>query len=218
MKREKETGKSFLSGKKGGVIFIIGSLLSIGLFFAFARIVDFVIKTSEAEQPRNHLPFAEQPVPATQQATPNDSRIADASPKLGFYTSLMRKEDPPDRLTLNNKKPEAKQPPQEKQVSPPKTQEEQKISTDKKSPPVQPVSASAYYLQLGAFQQAAKAEVLMKELRSAGYRPHTDTITVQGKGKLIRVRIGPVQDLSAARTIATDIEKKTKRTVGITNK
>jgi cell division septation protein DedD len=218
MKREKETGKSFLSGKKGGVIFIIGSLLSIGLFFAFAQIVDFVIKKTEAEQPRTHLPFADQPAPSAHSASPDDSRAEDASPKLGFYTSLTRTDEPPERLTLNNQKPEAKKPAQEKQVSLPKPQEEQQINVDKKSLPAEPASASIYYLQLGAFQQTAKAEALLNELRSAGYRPHTDTITVQGKGKLIRVRIGPVQDLSAARTIATDIEKKTKRTVGITKK
>jgi cell division septation protein DedD len=217
MKREKETGKSFLSGKMGGFIFIIGSLLSIGLFFAFSRLVDFVIKKTEAEQPRNHLPFADQPAPATQNASPNDPPTADSSPKLGFYTSLMRKEDPPDRLTLNHKKPEAKAV-QAKIDQLPKPKEEQKIEADKYSLPAQPASASTYFLQLGAFQQAAKAETLMNELRSAGYRPHTDTITVQGKGKLIRVRIGPIQDLSEARNVATEIEKKTKRTVGISKK
>jgi cell division septation protein DedD len=217
MKREKETGKSFLSGKKGGFIFIIGSLLSIGLFFAFSRIVDFVIKKTEAEQPRNHLPFADQPAPSAQNASPNDSPTADSSPKLGFYTSLMRKEDPPDRLTLNHKKPEAKAV-QAKPDPLPKPKEEQKIDADKYSLPGQPASAGTYFLQLGAFQQAAKAETLMNELRSAGYRPHTDTITVQGKGKLIRVRIGPIQDLSEARNVATEIEKKTKRTVGISKK
>ena len=217
MKREKETGKSFLSGKKGGFIFIIGSLLSIGLFFAFSRLVDFVIKKTEAEQPRNHLPFADRPAPSAQNASPNDSPTADSSPKLGFYTSLMRKEDPPDRLTLNHKKPEAKAV-QAKPDPLPKPKEEQKIDADKYSLPAQPASASTYFLQLGAFQQAAKAETLMNELRSAGYRPHTDTITVQGKGKLIRVRIGPIQDLSEARNVATEIEKKTKRTVGISKK
>jgi cell division septation protein DedD len=217
MKREKETGKSFLTGKKGGFIFIIGSLVSIGLFFAFARIVDFVIKKTEAEQPRNNLPFADQPAPAAQNAPPNDSRAVDSSPKLGFYTSLMRKEDPPDRLTLNNKKPEAKAL-QAKPVSLPKPQEEQKTDADKNSLPAQPASASAYFLQLGAFQQAAKAETLMDELRSAGYRPHTDTIAVQGKGKLIRVRIGPFQELSEAQKKAAEIERKTKRTVGISKK
>ena len=217
MKREKETGKSFLTGKKGGFIFIIGSLVSISLFFAFARIVDFVIKKTEAEQPRNPLPFADQPAPSAQDVSSKDSRIADSSPKLGFYTSLLRKEEPPDRLTLNNKKSEAKVV-QAKPVSLPKPQEEQKTDADKNRLPAQPASASSYFLQLGAFQQAAKAETLMNELRSAGYRPHTDTITVQGKGKLIRVRIGPIQDLSEARNVATEIEKKTKRTVGISKK
>jgi len=217
MKREKETGKSFLTGKKGGFLFIIGSLGSIGLFFAFAQIVDFVIKKSEAEQPRNHLPFADQPAPAAQNVSPKDSRTTDSSPKLGFYTSLMRKEEPPDRLTLNHKKPEAKAL-QAKPVPVPKPIEEQQIDANKNNTPDQTASASTYILQLGAFQKAAKAETVMNELRSAGYRPYTDTITVQGKGKLIRVRIGPIQDLSEARNIATEIEKKTKRTVGISKK
>jgi len=206
-----------LTGKKGGFIFIIGSLVSIGLFFAFARIVDFVIKKTEAEQPRNPLPFADQPAPSAQDVSSKDSRIADSSPKLGFYTSLMRKDDPPDRLTLNHKKPEAKAV-QAKPDPLPKTKEEQKIAADKYSLPGQPASASTYFLQLGAFQQAAKAETVMNELRSAGYRPHTDTITVQGKGRLIRVRIGPFQDLSEAKNAAAEIEKKTKRTVGISKK
>ena len=217
MKREKETGKSFLTGKKGGFLFIIGSLGSIGLFFAFAQIVDFVIKKSEAEQPRNHLPFADQPAPAAQNVSPKDSRTTDSSPKLGFYTSLMRKEEPPDRLTLNHKKPEAKAL-QAKPVPVPKPIEEQQIDANKNNTPDQTASASTYILQLGAFQKAAKAETVMNELRSAGYRPYTDTITVQGKGKLIRVRIGPIHDLSEARNIATEIEKKTKRTVGISKK
>jgi len=217
MKREKETGKSFLTGKKGGFLFIIGSLGSIGLFFAFAQIVDFVIKKSEAEQPRNHLPFADQPAPAAQNVSPKDSRTTDSSPKLGFYTSLMRKEEPPDRLTLNHKKPEAKAL-QAKPVPVPKPAEEQKTAADKNSTTDQPASASTYVLQLGAFQKSAKAETVMNELRSAGYRPYTDTITVQGKGTLIRVRIGPIHDLSEARNIATEIEKKTKRTVGISKK
>jgi cell division septation protein DedD len=41
---------------------------------------------------------------------------------------------------------------------------------------------------------------------------------VQGKGKLIRVRIGPFQELSEAQKKAAEIERKTKRTVGISKK
>ncbi len=217
MKRKKETGKSFLTGKKGGGLFIIGSLLSIGLFFAFAQIVDFVIKKTEAEQPRKLLPFAAQPAPSAQNAQPDDSRAADSKLKLGFYTSLLRKEEPPDRLTLNNKKPEAKAL-KENPAPRPKPTQEQKPAADKNSIPDQPASASTYVLQLGAFQQAAKAENVMHELRSAGYHPYTDSITVQGKGKLIRVRIGSFQDLSAAQRKAVEIEGKTRMPVVISKK
>jgi cell division septation protein DedD len=58
----------------------------------------------------------------------------------------------------------------------------------------------------------------MNELRSAGYRPYTDSITVPGKGKLIRVRIGLFHDLFDAQRKAAEIEGKTRIPVVISKK
>ena len=67
-----------------------------------------------------------------------------------------------------------------------------------------------YILQLGAFQKPEKAAALVNELKSKGYSPHTDTITVPGKGTLTRVRIGAFRDLSEAQRKAAEIESKVK--------
>lgn len=216
MKREKGIGKSCLSGKKGGIIFIIGSLASIVVFFAVARIVDIIVKKTERDPPRSILPFAEtQLPPAPRNSSTGDAPYDGVSPKLNFYTALRQNNNEAANTDLlNNKKNEPKSlltktpgdAPAPKQTTTPA----------EKNAAVQPTASQpTFVLQMGAYQRAAKAQSVVEILRRAGYHPYTDTIRVQGKGSLVRVRIGPFQDLAAAQKKAAEIEKKTKIPVGI---
>lgn len=216
MRREKEIGKSFLSGTKGGIIFISGSLASIALFFIMARCVDFVVKKSETDAPRTILPFTETQSPSVPSGgSAGDSSLDDSSLKLNFYTALLQNNEDVAHTTLLNKKTESKSP-QAKPLTNTAAQEQQAAPADKNTTAQRPVSPQAFFLQMGAYQKTAKAQSVVAVLRSAGYHPYTDNITVPGKGTLVRVRIGPFQDLSIARNKAAEIEKKTKLPVGIT--
>ena len=84
--------------------------------------------------------------------------------------------------------------------------------------PEQPAAGAQYVLQLGAFQKAEKAAQVVAELQNAGYTAYTDTITVPGKGTLIRVRLGSFSDVSEARKKAAEIQGKTKIPVLISKK
>jgi cell division septation protein DedD len=84
--------------------------------------------------------------------------------------------------------------------------------------PEQPAAGAQYILQLGAFQKAEKAALVVAELQNAGYTAYTDTIAVPGKGTLIRVRLGSFSDVSEARKKAAEIESKTKIPVLISKK
>ncbi len=216
MKRSTDIGKSFLSGKKGGIVFIIGSLASIGVFFAVARLVDIIIKKTETEPARSVLPFAAPVSPPGQRGDSAGGSSQDAvHPKLNFYTALMQNDDQSANTTPLNRQSEQKLSPKKTASGNPAT-EQPATPADKSTAAQRLASPQTFVLQMGAYQKAAAAQSVVDVLRGAGYEPHTDTITVPGKGTLVRVRIGPFSDLSAAKKKAAEIEKKTKLPVGIT--
>ncbi len=63
-------------------------------------------------------------------------------------------------------------------------------------------------MQVGAFSDAAEAGALRERLRAAGFSAFTETVNTD-KGKLTRVRAGPVIDRAAADQLKSQIQAKT---------
>lgn len=77
--------------------------------------------------------------------------------------------------------------------------------------PVATPSATAkvgFAVQVGAFSDAAEAGALRERLRAAGFSAFTETVNTD-KGKLTRVRAGPVIDRAAADQLKSQIQAKT---------
>lgn len=77
--------------------------------------------------------------------------------------------------------------------------------------PVVAPSATAkvgFAVQVGAFSDAAEAGALRERLRAAGFSAFTETVNTD-KGKLTRVRAGPVIDRAAADQLKSQIQAKT---------
>lgn len=77
--------------------------------------------------------------------------------------------------------------------------------------PVVAPSATAkvgFAVQVGAFGDAAEAGALRERLRAAGFSAFTETVNTD-KGKLTRVRAGPVIDRAAADQLKSQIQAKT---------
>ena len=82
-----------------------------------------------------------------------------------------------------------------------------------KPPAPKPVAAAAtakvgFAVQLGAFSEAAEAGAMRERLRAAGFTAFTETVDTD-KGKLTRVRVGPVLDRAAADQLKSQIKSKT---------
>lgn len=65
-----------------------------------------------------------------------------------------------------------------------------------------------FAVQVGAFSDAAEAGALRERLRAAGFSAFTETVNTD-KGKLTRVRAGPVIDRAAADQLKSQIQAKT---------
>ncbi len=77
-------------------------------------------------------------------------------------------------------------------------------------PVVAPAAAAkvGFAVQLGAFSDAAEAGAMRERLRAAGFTAFTESVNTD-KGKLTRVRVGPVLDRAAADQLKSQIKSKT---------
>jgi cell division septation protein DedD len=80
------------------------------------------------------------------------------------------------------------------------------------APKPKPVAAAAakvgFAVQLGAFSDATEATALRDRLRGAGFAAFTETVNTD-KGRLTRVRVGPVVDRTAADQLKAQVQAKT---------
>ncbi|NOT89098.1 MAG: sporulation protein [Lysobacter sp.] len=77
-------------------------------------------------------------------------------------------------------------------------------------PAVAPPAAAkvGFAVQLGAFSDAAEAGAMRERLRAAGFTAFTEAVNTD-KGRLTRVRAGPVLDRAAADQLKSQIKAKT---------
>lgn len=76
-------------------------------------------------------------------------------------------------------------------------------------PPAPPAAAKVgFAVQVGAFGDATEAGAMREKLRAAGFTAFTETVDTD-KGKLTRVRVGPVVDRAAADQLKSQIQART---------
>lgn len=99
-------------------------------------------------------------------------------------------------------KPVAAKPPEPKPALPPKPPAPKPVA----APPA--AAKVGFAVQLGAFSDAAEAGAMRERLRTAGFTAFTEAVNTD-KGKLTRVRVGPVLDRAAADQLKSQIKAKT---------
>lgn len=199
MNGSKSKGNSMLTGKKGALLIIVGSLISGALFFLIAQSFDVFIRTITPGVPPKLLPFSETPQPAKKGTHPAPAPEHTPPPKLSFYKTLVQKEQV--HVPLAKSKPSSdKKNGQAPAGANKKHPEESAVQTQ------QPEKGS-YLLQLGAFQQQEKAQSLVNELKKKGYAAYAVTKDIPGRGTLIKVCIGGFSDRATAQKKAAEIEK-----------
>ena len=76
-------------------------------------------------------------------------------------------------------------------------------------PATPPAAAKVgFAVQVGAFGDATEAGAMREKMRAAGFTAFTETVDTD-KGKLTRVRVGPVLDRAAADQLKSQIQAKT---------
>ncbi|MFZ5638215.1 MAG: SPOR domain-containing protein [Pseudomonadota bacterium] len=76
-------------------------------------------------------------------------------------------------------------------------------------PATSPAAAKVgFAVQVGAFGDATEAGAMREKLRAAGFTAFTETVDTD-KGKLTRVRVGPVVDRAAADQLKSQIQART---------
>lgn len=107
--------------------------------------------------------------------------------------------------------------PAEPKPAPPKPAETKPAATASAAKPPAPAPKAAtppaaakvgFAVQVGAFGDAAEAGALRERLRAAGFTAFTETVDTD-KGRLTRVRVGPVIDRAAADQLKAQIQSKT---------
>ncbi len=104
--------------------------------------------------------------------------------------------------------------PAEPKPAPPKPAETKPAATAAAKPPAPkpaapPAAAKVgFAVQVGAFGDATEAGAMREKLRAAGFTAFTETVDTD-KGKLTRVRVGPVIDRAAADQLKAQIQAKT---------
>lgn len=82
----------------------------------------------------------------------------------------------------------------------------EKTTADASPPRTAPAAGKNWYVQMGVFAQASNAERLRDQLNKAGF----DTVSIESAdGGRKRVRVGPYDDASHAKTALATIERKT---------
>ena len=117
-------------------------------------------------------------------------------------------------IAAETAKPAEVKPPEPKpEVKPqPKPTEPKPVAA--KPPAPKPVAAPpaaakvGFAVQLGAFSDAAEAGAMRERLRAAGFTTFTEVVNTD-KGRLTRVRVGPVLDRAAADQLKAQIKAKT---------
>lgn len=75
--------------------------------------------------------------------------------------------------------------------------------------PAPPAAAKVgFAVQVGAFSDATEAGAMRERMRAAGFTAFTESVTTD-RGKLTRVRVGPVLDRAAADQLKSQIQSKT---------
>ncbi len=147
-------------------------------------------------------PTAASPQPVTATETPKPVAAKPAEPKP---------EAKPQPKPVETK-PLAAKPPVTKPAET-KTAQTTPVATAKPPAP-KPVAAPpatakiGFAVQLGAFSDAAEAGAMRERLRAAGFTAFTEAVNTD-KGKLTRVRVGPVLDRAAADQLKSQIKAKT---------
>ncbi|TXH76508.1 MAG: SPOR domain-containing protein [Lysobacteraceae bacterium] len=137
---------------------------------------------AEASKPVQSKPIAAKPVETKPDTKPETQQLKSAS-KSAVAKAEQVKPESPKPVTA---KPPAPQPPVVKSAA------------DK----------VGFAVQLGAFGDSAEATAMRDRLRAAGFSAFTESVNTD-KGRLTRVRVGPVIDRAAADQLKTQVKAKT---------
>ena len=72
---------------------------------------------------------------------------------------------------------------------------------------------SFYMLQTGSFATYSDADRMKAKLTLNGFQPHIQTVSIEGKGKYFRVRLGPFIDMRKLAEIDNRLAKKRIKTI-----
>ncbi len=180
--------------------------LLIGLFVAFLVYIKLQAETKEPVYVQETLPppAVTTPQEEVRDVTPDepDTTPAPPKPRFDFYTLLPEIEVVvPDEEIEQSRKP-APPPvaapvvkdskPAESEAPPASTHEP---APDKPAAKPAPVASGTYYLQVGSFSDAGKAEAFKAELALLGLQTSIQRVTINSKDTYHRVRVGPFATL-----------------------
>jgi cell division protein FtsN len=195
--------------------------LLIGLFVAFLVYIKLQAKPDEPVYVQEILP---PPAAATTQQDVHEAESNDPDatpqppkPRFDFYTLLpeievvvpdeeieqSRKPPPPAVAPVTEAtKPDASEPPPASAATPPEPAPVKPVAKPA------PAAAGTFYLQVGSFSDAGKAEAFRAELALMGLQTSIQRVTINSKDTYHRVRVGPFGTLDELDRTRTRLNKK----------
>ena len=193
--------------------------LLIGLFVAFLVYIKSQSKPGEPVYVQETLP----PPVAVGEEAPDEVRKEETTanpsppkPRFDFYTLLPEMEVviPEEEITQGLKQaapppavtaPASKTEPAAQATHAPAASAAPAVTT-KPAPP--PAATGTYYLQVGSFSDAVKAERFKAELGMLGMQTSIQTVTINNKDTYHRVRVGPFGTLDKLDRTRQTLKKK----------
>jgi cell division protein FtsN len=195
--------------------------LLIGLFVAFLVYIKLQAKPDEPVYVQEILP---PPAAATTQQDVHEAESNDPDatppppkPRFDFYTLLPEIEVvvPDEEIEQSRKPPPAVVAPVTEAAEPAASEPPPAPAATAPEPaPVKPVAKPApaatgtYYLQVGSFSDAGKADAFRAELALMGLQTSIQRVTINSKDTYHRVRVGPFGTLDELDRTRTRLNKK----------
>jgi DedD protein len=150
----------------------------------------------EALAEDTHPPQSEQSLPLDEVAPAAEKAAPATKPKVKAETAIAAAKKKPQ--------PAKKVTPQPQPVAEP-TPAQAKQNT---APPAKAPELQRWVVQLGSFTKKDNADGLVNKLRAQGFNAYGDTIEVEGKGTMFRVRIGPELDKKRAQATQKKLQQQ----------
>lgn len=211
----KRKTKSSFSEVTRALKIIVGSAITVGMFFLVGYVVDFFAREeSKSRSEKIFLPFDD-----NERTEAKHTHQEKASPESypSFFETLLQKEDTEKQVDTRRSKELLEKVKPKYSPALKKNNKLNDLAINSQKPDTIS-SKKIYKIQIGSFQSAERAQAFSNKLKAKGFKPYIEKVLLPGKSTVYRVRIGKFKSKMEAQNMAKKIEYKEKISVLIVSR